>query len=121
MSRRDEKSLKESISPLLRSKSKKTKPSKEEKDCDTKEEDLDHQTFLRYGRSGRRNTLPTLLIPNEEDSASDVESKQKCEQEIQEKHAHDHLPFLDSFIKKKNKLRQSFHGTRSSPSSTTKL
>jgi hypothetical protein len=112
MSRRDEKSLIES--PLLRSKSKKNKSGKEE-NSEAKEDSSNQvldPNFLRYGRTGRRNTLPTLLIPNEEDTASDGDAKQKREQEIQ-KHAHDNLPFLDSFIKKKNKLRQSFHGTPS--------
>ncbi|XP_059477647.1 inositol polyphosphate 5-phosphatase E [Neocloeon triangulifer] len=82
------------------------------------------------GRSGRRNTLPNLF-PDGEDLQSMLAKQQRDKQKSQEdlklpavdKGARSDVPFLDSLIKRKNKLRQSFHGTLSSslPSSNKLL
>jgi hypothetical protein len=112
---------------FLRTKSKKTKPERSDpKPCSSsshssssKSEHDDGSNYVGLGRTGRRNTLPNLFADDGE-LASMSKDKQKSHEDlklpsIDKRHKEEqHLPFIDSLIKRKNKLRQSFHGTLSS-------
>jgi hypothetical protein len=112
---------------FLRTKTKKSKAEKSDsKQCpstSSSKTDLDDGGVYvgELGRSGRRNTLPNLFADAEEmQRMISSKDKQKSHEDLQLPAIHNehkgehHLPFLDSLIKRKNKLRQSFHGTISS-------